>query len=139
MNIISLIFSIVWTHSDSLRIVSYHYAGNGVISDVELLENDPPGEARSFPVPLWRVNFDDAWGSSFYIDPQSGRFINRRHTLWRVFDFMFMLHVMDYEAREDVNNTLLRIFSVAGVVLGLSGVWLLFYSFNRRQARDDSV
>jgi len=123
----------------AMQIANYHYAGNSEISGVELIENNPPSEIAPFPLPLWRINFDDAWGSSFYIDPQSGRFTTRRHTLWRVFDFMFMLHVMDYDERDDVNNTLLRIFSIVGVVLGLSGLWLLFYSFNRVQAEDDAV
>ena len=123
----------------AMQIANYHYAGNGEISGVELIEDNPPSEAKAFPVPLWRINFDDAWGSSFYIDPQSGRFISRRHTLWRVFDFMFMLHVMDYDERDDVNNTLLRIFSIVGVILALSGLWLLFYSFNRSPPTDDAL
>ena len=40
---------------------------------------------------------------------------------------------MDYDTRSDINNNVLRIFSVFGTLLGLSGVWLLFYSFNRRK------
>ena len=41
---------------------------------------------------------------------------------------------MDYEARSDVNNTLLRVASAVGLVFVLSGAWLLFYSFRRRAA-----
>jgi len=40
---------------------------------------------------------------------------------------------MDYDERENVNNTLLRVFSMSGVLLALSGLWLLFYSFNRKK------
>jgi hypothetical protein len=46
-----------------------------------------------------------------------------------------MLHIMDYEARADVNNSVLRVFSVFGLSLGLSGVWLLLYSFRRKKTQ----
>jgi phage shock protein PspC (stress-responsive transcriptional regulator) len=42
---------------------------------------------------------------------------------------------MDYDSREDMNNTVLRLFSVLGVVLGLAGIWLLFYSFTRNRKK----
>jgi uncharacterized iron-regulated membrane protein len=121
----------------AIQIAKHHYAGTGEISTVALIEDNPPTEIKFFPLPLWRIDFDDAWGSSFYVDPQSGRFRTRRHTLWRVFDIMFMLHIMDYDERDNVNNTLLRIFSILGVVLGSSGLWLLFYSFKRARAEDN--
>lgn len=40
---------------------------------------------------------------------------------------------MDYDERADINNTVLRLFSIFGTLMALSGVWLLFYSFNRRR------
>ena len=114
------------------QIATYHYAGDGEVSRVQLIESDPPTELQSRALPLWRVDFDDVWNSSFYVDPNSGQFTTRRHSLWRVFDFLWMLHVMDYDTRSDINNNVLRIFSVFGTLLGLSGVWLLFYSFEAR-------
>ncbi len=115
------------------QIATHHYAGDGAVSRVQLIESDPPTELQSRALPLWRVDFDDVWNSSFYVDPNTGEFTTRRHSLWRVFDFLWMLHVMDYDTRDDINNNVLRIFSVFGTLFGLSGVWLLFYSFNRRQ------
>jgi hypothetical protein len=109
------------------QIATYHYAGSGSVSSVSLIESNPPGEIRFSSLPIWRIDFDDAWGSSFYVSPQSGAFVTRRHTLWRVFDFLWMLHIMDYDERENVNNKLLRIFSLAGVTLALSGACLLYF------------
>ena len=43
----------------------------------------------------------------------TGELVTRRHELWRVFDFVWMLHIMDYDTREDVNNPLLRVFTWA--------------------------
>lgn len=115
------------------QIASYHYAGGGEIRHIELLTNNPPTELQARALPLWRIDFDDAWNSSFYVNPYSGAFETRRHTLWRVFDFLWMLHVMDYDEREDINNTVLRVISVLGLVSGMSGIWLLFYSFKKKR------
>ena len=122
----------------ALRIARYHYAGEAEISRVESITSNPPGEIRFMPLPVWRVDFDDAWGSSFYIDPASGRFKSRRHTLWRIFDFLWMLHIMDYDERENVNTIVLRVFAIVGVVFGISGLWLLFFSFGSRRVGGDA-
>jgi len=116
-------------------VATFHYAGDATIKRATLIESDPPTELQMRPLPLWRVDFDDVWNSSFYIDPKTGEFTIRRHTLWRVFDFFWMLHIMDYDERENINNSVLRIFSVLGTLMGLSGVWLLFYSFNTGRQR----
>lgn len=115
------------------QIASYHYAGDGEIRHIELLKNNPPTELQARSLPLWRIDFDDVWNSSFYVNPYSGEFETRRHTLWRVFDFLWMLHVMDYDERADINNTVLRVISVLGLVSGISGIWLLFYSFKKKR------
>lgn len=115
------------------QIAVYHYADEGSVSRVSFIAKDPPTELQTRPLPLWRVDFDDVWNSSFYIQPNSGKFVTRRHSLWRVFDFFWMLHVMDYDERENINNNVLRIFSVLGTLLSFSGIWLLFYSFNRHR------
>lgn len=117
----------------AVQIATFHYAGEAKVRHVELIENDPPTELQARSLPLWRIDFDDRWNSTFYIDPNTGQFTTRRHTLWRVFDFLWMLHVMDYETRANINNTVLQLFSVFGLSLGLAGVWLLFYSFGRKK------
>ena len=121
------------------EIASYHYAGEGEISHVELLESDPPTELQAQSLPLWRVDFDDVWNSTFYIDPYTSEFTTRRHTLWRVFDFLWMLHVMDYDERADINNTVLRVFSVLGTFLGLTGVWMLYFSFRKNRDQEPAL
>jgi len=100
-----------------------YYAGSGVIRASTLIETNPPREIGKRPLPLWRVDFDDVWGSTLYISPSTGALVTRRHTLWRVFDFLWMLHIMDYDEREDVNNLVLRIVSILAFLLVLSGVW----------------
>ncbi|MFD2365670.1 PepSY domain-containing protein [Pseudoduganella sp. GCM10020061] len=108
------------------------YTGDGPITKVEWITKAPQ-EVGTRPVPMWAVHFDDAGKTTFYYAPDTGELLARRHELWRWFDFVWMLHIMDYEAREDVNNTLLRVASITGLVFALSGAWLLLYSFNRRK------
>lgn len=109
-----------------------YYAGRGTVDRVALLEQLPT-EVRGRATPLWRVDFDDAYKTSFYIDPINGTLVTRRHRWWRVFDIAWMLHIMDYGAeRDDVNNQLLRWSAVFGLVFGVAGLGLLFWSFRRR-------
>lgn len=108
------------------------YAGKAPIKTVELV-TEAPQEVSTRPVPMWRVEFADSNETTLYLSPQTGELLAKRHDLWRWFDFLWMLHIMDYDERSDVNNTLLRIASSAGLLFALSGVWLLFYSFTRRR------
>jgi hypothetical protein len=46
-----------------------------------------------------------------------------------------MLHIMDYDERENVNNPLLRVFTWGAVLMALSGAWLLLYAFPKKKKR----
>ena len=109
------------------------YQGKGRIQSSELITKAPQ-EVATRPVPMWRVEFDDSSETTLYISPSTGELLAKRHDLWRWFDFLWMFHIMDYEARSDVNNTLLRVAASIGLLFALSGAWLLFYSFTRRRA-----
>ncbi len=115
----------------ALAVDSYH--GDAAIVKVELLDK-APGEVGKRPAPIWAVHYGDMGKTTLYFSPSTGELLARRHELWRWFDFLFMLHIMDYDERSDVNNILLRGASIAGLLFALSGLWLLFYSFSRRRA-----
>jgi hypothetical protein len=61
--------------------------------------------------------------------------VSRRHELWRIFDFVWMLHIMDYDERENVNNLLLRGMTLLALTTSLSGAWLLFFAFPRKRRK----
>jgi hypothetical protein len=109
------------------------YRGKAPIEAVELVRKAPQ-EVATRPVPMWRVAFTDRNETTLYLSPQTGELLAKRHDLWRWFDFLWMFHIMDYEQRTDVNNTLLRFAAALGFVFASSGLWLLLYSFNRRCA-----
>lgn len=106
--------------------------GEGTIRKIEWLTKLPQEVATRKP-PLWAVHYDEPGDTTLYFSADSGELVARRHSLWRWFDFLWMFHIMDYETRDDVNNTLLRVAAVSGLLFALSGAWLLFYSFSRRR------
>lgn len=115
-------------------LASSYYTGSEPIASAELITK-VPGEIRGRAPPLWRVEFDHWNRPTFYLSPATGELLSRRHELWRVFDFVWMLHIMDYDERENVNNLLLRAFTWGAVLMALSGVWLLIYAFPKRKKK----
>lgn len=104
------------------------------IVKAELLQ-ELPLEVQTRTAPLWRVDFDGWDKPAFYISPATGELVSRRHEAWRVFDFMWMLHIMDYDDRQNMNNWLLRPMTWGAALMALSGAWLLWWSFPRRKRK----
>jgi len=126
-------------HESAAReIAKFHFNGDANITRVTLISTDPPMEIQTRRLPLWRVDFDDRYSTSFYIDPYTGKLVTRRHQYWRVFDFLWMLHIMDYDERSDAHNLLLKTAEITGLVFALSGLWLLFYSFSGRRRKSSA-
>ncbi len=114
------------------RLADHWFTGDERLVRVALIDKIP-GEIRGRKPPVWRADFDGWNKPTLYFAPQTGELLSRRHELWRIFDFVWMLHIMDYETRDNVNNPLLRVFTWAAVAMALSGAWLLVYSFPRRK------
>lgn len=112
----------------------YWYTGAEPIASIRLV-SDIPSEIRGRTPPVWRVDFSGWNKPTLYFSPQTGELLARRHELWRAFDFLWMLHIMDYETRDNVNNTVLRVFTWAALLMTLSGAWLLAYHLPRRRRR----
>ncbi len=110
------------------------YTGDGAIVSARLLTKAPQ-EMQSRKPPYWQVEFEGWNRPTLYLSPRTGELISRRHALWRVFDFVWMLHIMDYDERTDVNNPLLRIATWSAFAMALSGAWLLIWSFQRRKRK----
>jgi uncharacterized iron-regulated membrane protein len=113
-------------------IAAARYTGSEPIASATLI-SDIPGEIRGRKPPLWRVEFDHWNKPTLYFSPATGELVSRRHELWRIFDFVWMLHIMDYETRDNVNNVLLRTFTWGAVLMALSGAWMLLYAFPRKK------
>lgn len=85
-------------------------------------------EYREKPLPAYAVTFSKPDNCTVYVSAELGTFQTIRHNQWRMFDFLWMLHTMDYEGRDNFGNLLLKIFSVFGLFTVISGFVLYFVS-----------
>ena len=112
----------------------YWFKGPDRLVSLTLIQ-EIPGEIRGRKPPLWRAEFDGWNKPTLYLSPATGELVTRRHELWRIFDFLWMLHIMDYETRDDVNNWLLRGFTALALTSVVTGAWLLWFAFPRRRRK----
>lgn len=122
------------TESEIRALARQIYTGTGNIVSARLL-TEAPLEMQSRKPPYWQVEFEGWDRPTLYLSPTTGELISRRHNLWRIFDFAWMLHIMDYQGRTDVNNPLLRVATWSAFTMALSGAWLLLWSFPKRKKK----
>lgn len=106
------------------------FIGEGEIVSIES-GMAPDRETRDSQGAYWRVNFSDQVNTAIYISASTGEILERRNSFWRVRDFFWMLHIMDYPGRENFNNPLIITIALIAIWLGISGFMLLFDSFSR--------
>ncbi len=88
-------------------------------------------EYRESPLPAYAVSFDHPTRTTVYVAAELGTVQKFRNDKWRAFDFLWMMHTMDYEGRDHFGNILLRVFSVFGLITVISGFVLYFISSKR--------
>jgi hypothetical protein len=93
-----------------------------------VLREPPVLEARGAGA-VWEAAFDDPERTRLYFSAEDGRFVAARGDRWRLFDFFWMLHTMDYRGRDDFNHPLVILVTTGAVWIGISGVLLLLQSF----------
>ena len=122
------------SETEARQIARRIYTGNPEIVSARLL-TEAPLEMQTRKPPYWRVEFEGWNQPTIYISPTTGEMISRRHNLWRIFDFVWMLHIMDYDERSNVNNPLLRVATWSAVLMALAGALLLYWSFPRKKKK----
>jgi hypothetical protein len=94
---------------------------------VSLIEKVERGvEYRGRRLPIYKVSTDTNDGINIYVDSVTGDIAAIRSDSWRVWDLLWALHIMDYQDRDNINNLLLKIFSVLALVSSVSGIILFF-------------
>ncbi len=109
------------------RLALDHYRGGGRLVGVQYLAGSTL-EAREAGA-TWQATFDDPAGTNLYFSADDGAMIAVRSDTWRVYDFFWMLHTMDYAGRDDFNNPLVILVGSAALWIGLTGVLLLLRVF----------
>lgn len=106
------------------------YTGTGKIASV-MFHPAATIETRDSAA-TWEARFDDERATTFYFSADDGRLVEARNDTWRLFDFFWMLHTMDYRGRDNFNNPLVITVGFAALWLALSGFILLFKSFRKQ-------
>lgn len=118
------------TANDARRITSEQIKGGDAVRSVTgFAADDVPFDFRR-PMPVWQVALED--GTHVYVGRDSGQIEAVRTRWWRGFDFMWGLHIMDLQTREDTSHPILIIFAVLGLIGALLGCILMF---RKRKAR----
>jgi len=90
-------------------------------------------EFRGRNLPLFKVSTKSNEDVNVYVDAMSGEITAIRSDSWRTWDFLWGTHIMDYSERENIDNLLLKIFSVLALVSALSGITLFFSGLKIRK------
>ncbi|MDX1913511.1 MAG: PepSY domain-containing protein [Saprospiraceae bacterium] len=90
-------------------------------------------EFRDDPLPAYAVTFNHPSNTTVYVSAERGTVQKFRNDAWRVFDLLWMFHTMDYRSRDDINNWVLRGFSILGLLTVGSGFALFFMTIKRRK------
>ena len=107
---------------EAVEIARRDFALAAGIKSVESVTGvDADSEYRGGPLPAFRVVFDHPIGTRLYVSAGKGTVTARRNDRWRLFDFVWMLHIMDYQARDDFNTVWLQVVSALGLLTVVSG------------------
>ena len=121
------------TQTEAVRVASDRFNGEPTVTEVELLtETNGHHEYREQPLPAYAVTFASPGSTTVYVSTQLGTVQKYRNNKWRVFDFLWMLHTMDYQSRDNLGNWLLRAFSIFGLLTVASGFGLYFVSRKKK-------
>ena len=102
--------------------------GDKVTGTKRFAADEVPFDFRR-PIPVWLVALED--GTHVYVGTETGQIEAVRTEWWRTFDFMWGLHIMDLQTREDTSHPILILFAGLGVLGALLGCILMF---RRRKA-----
>lgn len=94
-----------------------------IFSSAELLDKESieyKGE-----IPAWKINYQN--GLSVYIGAKSGETITRRTNLWRFYDTLWSLHIMDWKNHENFNHNFIRIVAGFAFLTIIFGIALIPY------------
>ena len=100
----------------------------------EINESKKGSEYRGRQLPIYKVitrNVNDKEVNA-YLNIFSGDIVAIRSAQWRIWDLMCGFHIMDWQERDNIDNLLLKIFSILALISYLSGI-LLFFKIDIRK------
>ncbi len=86
-------------------------------------------EFRGRNLPIFKVATSTTDNINVYVDAFTGEVTAIRSDSWRIWDFLWGAHIIDYSERENINNFLIKILSILALLSSLSGIVLFFKTF----------
>jgi uncharacterized iron-regulated membrane protein len=128
------------------KIAKADFVPEAAVRSVERIDSaSSHSEYRGKELPAFRVGLEHPSNTVIYVSANRGLVTARRNDQWRVFDFFWMLHTMDYQGRDNFNHWLLKTVSVFGLITVISGFVLgagtsgLFRKKRRKVPADSSL
>tara|TARA_R110000787_G_scaffold280154_1_gene390725 strand:- start:237 stop:935 length:699 start_codon:yes stop_codon:yes gene_type:complete len=107
------------------------WAGDGALTGLTLVDAAPREAGRGHGRAMWRADFDGKDTATFWIDPQTGDIAAVRTGLWRTYDLLWGLHIMDWSNRETFTSWWMKLAAFLSLVLTLAGIWLVVVRVRR--------
>jgi hypothetical protein len=127
---------------DPLKKISFDEAKKIVVKNTllkpiaveEINESKKGSEYRGRELPIYKVITHNANDKEInaYLNIFSGDIVAIRSAQWRIWDLMWGFHIMDWQERDNIDNMLLKIFSILALISSLSGI-LLFFKIDIRK------
>lgn len=117
------------TKAEAVQIAREQFREVAAVQQVEYLtDTHSHHEYREQPLPAYAITFDHPTQTTVYVAAELGTVQKFRNNKWRIFDFLWMMHTMDYQSRDNIGNWALRLFSIFGLLTILSGFVLFWVS-----------
>ena len=114
---------------ECIKLAEQQLKGPIAIATAEFLEKHTTNahhEYRGRPLPAYAFTLDHSTKTTIYVSTELGQITSVRNNNWRRFDFLWMLHTMDYTTRDHITNWVLRVFSILGMLTIFSGFYLFY-------------
>jgi hypothetical protein len=105
-------------------VAAANWGGQGTLTSATLVDAAPSESGRKGE-PMWRIEFEGQDRATFWVTPDTGEVRAVRTGVWRLFDLMWGLHIMDWSARETIASWWMKAFAFGGLMMSLAGAWLL--------------
>ena len=94
----------------------------------EIYTSEKGSEYRGRELPIYKVVTRNANDNEInaYLNIYTGEVVAIRSAQWRIWDLMWGFHIMDWQERDNIDNLLLKIFSILALVSSISGILLFF-------------
>lgn len=111
------------------QVATAAWMGEGKLERMELVAKAP--REAGLPGQAWAAHFAGAGNPVVWISAVNGELGPARTDLWRAYDFLWSLHIMDYQGRENYHHPLIIAAAILALSIVLSGAALVLHRFTR--------